>query len=196
MAERDSYQTAIVGLGNPGKKYENTRHNVGFMVVDEISNRCSERFRLQKNQYFLSKTLINSIPAFLIKPITYMNNSGLALRQFVDFFNISNFSGLLIILDDINLPFGTIRLRDSGSAGGQKGLKSIIKELNSQDIPRLRIGIGNQFDDAAAYVLSKFSRREKKVLPEVIRYAADAAEHFVVHGIQKTMNAYNRNILI
>jgi len=196
LREKDLYQTAIVGLGNPGKKYENTRHNVGFLVVDELSDRCNEKFRLQKNQYFLSKAKINSIPAFLIKPITYMNNSGLALRHFVEYFNILNFSGLLVILDDINLPFGTIRLRDSGSAGGQKGLESIIRELNSQDISRLRIGIGDHFNDAASYVLSKFSRKEKKALPDIIGFAADAAEHFVQHGIQKTMNEYNRNILL
>lgn len=164
------------------------------MVVDELNERYHGRFKLQTN-YLWSKIHIDALPAFLIKPITYMNNSGHAVRQFMRDRNMADHSRLLVILDDIQLPFGTIRLRASGSHGGQKGLKSILEQLDAHDIPRLRIGIGDEFEDAVSHVLDSFTKKEKKVLPEIISFAADAAASFVHSGIQKTMNVYNRNIL-
>ena len=185
----------IIGLGNPGKRYEKTRHNIGFMILDEISGRFNGKFKKETNNYLSAKVFIHSIPSFLLKPITYMNNSGLAVKQFTSYYKFENFSNLLIVLDDINLPFGTIRLRDQGSSGGQKGLQSIIKALNTENIPRLRIGVGDQFEDAIDHVLSTFTRKEKKLLPDIINLAADAVETFIVNGIAKAMNDFNRNIL-
>lgn len=186
---------AIVGLGNPGKRYEKTRHNIGFTVLDKLNDRYNGKFEKEKNNYLLTKVFIHSLPSYLIKPIVFMNNSGLALKQFISYYKIENFSKFLIILDDINLPFGTIRLRDGGSSGGQKGLQSIIEALNTEDIPRLRIGVGDQFEDAVDHVLSSFTRKERKLLPDITDFAADAAETFIVNGIAKAMNGFNRNIL-
>jgi PTH1 family peptidyl-tRNA hydrolase len=189
------FTNAIVGLGNPGKRYEKTRHNIGFMILDELNDRYNGNFKKENNNYLLTKIFIQSIPSFLVKPITFMNNSGLALRQFIHYYKINNFSNLLIVLDDINLPFGTIRLRDRGSSGGQKGLQSIIGALNTEDIPRLRIGVGNPFENTIDYVLSSFTRNERKILPEIINFAADAVEMFILNGIASAMNNFNRNIL-
>lgn len=186
---------AIIGLGNPGKKYEKTRHNIGFMILDELNDRYSGKFKRENNNYLLAKVFIQSIPSFLIKPITFMNNSGLAVKQFIRYYKIEGFSNLLIVLDDINLPFGTIRLRDRGSSGGQKGLQSIIDTLNIEDVPRLRIGVGNSFENTIDHVLSSFSRKERKILPEIIDFAANAVETFILNGIASAMNSFNRNIL-
>jgi PTH1 family peptidyl-tRNA hydrolase len=185
---------AIVGLGNPGKRYEKTRHNIGFMILDELNDRYNGKFKKENINYLLTKVFIQSIPSFLIKPITFMNNSGLALRQFINYYKITDFSKVIIVLDDINLPFGTIRLRERGSSGGQKGLQSIIKALNTEDIPRLRVGIGDEFNNTIDYVLSSFTRKEKKVLPDIIDFAANAAETFMTDGIAIAMNGFNRNI--
>lgn len=199
MTQANSYPSnsffVIIGLGNPGTEYEYTRHNIGFMVVNELNGRYQGKFKLQTN-YLWSKIHIDAIPSFLIKPITYMNNSGLAVKQFMRDHSMVDCSRFLIILDDIQLPFGTIRLRASGSDGGQKGLRSIIEQLGSEDIPRLRIGIGDEFEEAVFHVLNSFTRKEKKALPDIISFAADAAASFVVSGIQRTMTIYNRNILI
>lgn len=199
MPENTSNQTtsilSITGLGNPGKKYEKTRHNVGFMVLDELVERFKGKFKLETSNYLSAKISIHSIPVFLIKPITYMNHSGRAIRQFTQYYKITDFPNFLVVCDDVNLPFGTTRARERGSSGGQKGLQSIIEELNTEDFPRLRIGIGDDFEDAVSHVLSQFTRSEKKVLPDIINHAADAAVCFVEYGLQKTMNEYNRDIL-
>lgn len=199
MPEKISNQTisirSITGLGNPGKRYEKTRHNVGFMVLDELIERFKGKFKLETTNYLSAKVSIQSTPVFLIKPITYMNQSGRAVKQFIQYYKINDFSNLLIVCDDVNLPFGTVRVREGGSSGGQKGLESIIEELKTEDIPRLRIGIGDEFDDAVSHVLSQFTKSEKKALPDIINHAADAAECFVAYDLQKTMNEYNRNIL-
>ena len=186
---------SIVGLGNPGRKYEKTRHNVGFMVLDELVKRLEGKFKFETSNYLSARVFIRSTPVFLIKPVTYMNNSGQAVRQFIQYYKVDDYSNFLIVSDDVNLPFGSIRIRESGSSGGQKGLESIIEALKTVDFPRLRIGIGDEFEDAVSHVLSQFNRSEKKVLPDIISHAADAAECFFEYGIQKTMNEHNRNIL-
>jgi len=186
---------SIVGLGNPGRRYEKTRHNVGFMVLDELVERLEGKFKLEKSNYLLARVFIQSTPVFLIKPATYMNNSGQAVRQFIQYYKVDDYSSFLIVSDDVNLPFGSIRIREGGSSGGQKGLESIIEALKTQDFPRLRIGIGDEFEDAVSHVLSQFDRNEKKVLPDIISHAADAAECFIEYGIHRAMNEYNRNIL-
>jgi peptidyl-tRNA hydrolase, PTH1 family len=199
LPEKITHQTSsthsIVGLGNPGRRYDKTRHNVGFMVLDELVERLEGKFKLETSNYLLARVFILSTPIFLIKPATYMNNSGQAVRQFIQYYKVDDYSNFLIVSDDVNLPFGSIRIREGGSSGGQKGLESIIAALKTEDFPRLRIGIGDEFEDAVSHVLSQFNRSEKKVLPDIIRYAADAAECFFEYGIQKAMNEYNRNIL-
>ncbi|MCK6618960.1 MAG: aminoacyl-tRNA hydrolase [Calditrichaceae bacterium] len=186
---------AVIGLGNPGKEYQQSRHNIGFMAVDRVSDRFRGDFKKSKGLYLFSKIVISNLPVLVAKPLTYMNLSGQAARHLLDYFKISDFSRVLIVLDDFNLPFGTLRLKPSGTAGGQKGLLSILRTFNTDAIPRLRIGIGGSFGDASSYVLSPFSRNEQKVLPEILDWAADAIESFVVQGIDKTMSHYNRNIL-
>ena len=195
ISNRTIYIHSIVGLGNPGRKYEKTRHNVGFMVLDELAERLNGKFKLETSNYLLAKVFFQSTPIFFIKPITYMNHSGEAVAQFIQYYNVDDFSNFLVVSDDINLPFGTIRLRENGSSGGQKGLESIIEKLKTPDFPRLRIGIGDEFEDAVSHVLSRFTKTEKKVLPDIISHAADAAECFFEFGLKTAMNEYNRNIL-
>lgn len=186
----------IVGLGNPGDQYALTRHNIGFMAVEKVNERLQGTFKKGKGAYVYSKVRIGSHPVLLVKPTTYMNLSGQAVHQVVDYFKIQDLSKLLIVLDDFHLPFGTLRLKPSGSAGGQKGLQSILQALKTTHIARLRIGIGNGFTDASAYVLSPFNRNEQKELPHILEWAADAIESFVAHGIEASMSQFNRNVLV
>lgn len=188
----------IVGLGNPGEEYVQTRHNVGFMVLDKLREKYGSRFKKGHGPYFQEKALLINKPVLLVKPATYMNLSGNAVRHIVDYYKITDFAKILIILDDFNIPFGSLRLKPNGSAGGQNGLNSIFQALHTRQIPRLRIGIGNSQvrpgSDAKSFVLSRFNKREQKELPEVIEWAANAAESFIEEGIEATMNQYNRNI--
>jgi len=187
---------AVVGLGNPGKEYENTRHNIGFLVVDELNRRYRGDFTRGYRTYFESRIRIKNRIVYLFKPITYMNLSGEAVKHIVNQYKISIYDHLLIVLDDINLPFGTLRLRLSGSDGGQKGLRSIIQALQTEQFPRLRIGIGGEgVKEVSDYVLSEFSVKEKKDLPLIIQWAADAVESFVLQGAEVTMSRFNKNIL-
>jgi len=187
---------AVVGLGNPGKEYENTRHNIGFLVVDELNRRYRGNFTQEYRTYFESRIRIKNRIVFLFKPITFMNLSGEAVKHIVNQYKISIHDRLLIVLDDVNLPFGTLRLRLSGSDGGQKGLRSIIQALQTEQFPRLRIGIGGEgVKDVSDYVLSEFTVKEKKDLPLIIQWAADAVESFVLQGAEVTMSRFNKNIL-
>ncbi len=187
---------AVVGLGNPGKEYEQTRHNIGFLVVDELNRRHKGKFKQGHRTYFESRIRIKNKIVLLFKPVTYMNLSGEAVRNIVNHYQISPHKQLLIVVDDINLPYGTLRLRLSGSDGGQKGLRSIIQALHTEDFPRLRVGIGaGGIQDVSDYVLSEFSVEEKKDLPLIIQWAADAVESFVLQGPEVTMSRFNKNIL-
>lgn len=172
-----------------------TRHNIGFMAVDGVNDRFQGSFKKAKGPYLLSDVSIQRSKVLLVKPLTYMNLSGQAAAHLVSYYKAEDLSKMLIVSDDFNLPFGTIRLRPSGSAGGQKGLLSIFEALQTNAIARLRIGIGSEFTAAKSYVLSPFNRSELKVLPEIINGSADAIESFVVNGITNTMNLYNRNLL-
>ncbi|MBN2365259.1 MAG: aminoacyl-tRNA hydrolase [Calditrichaeota bacterium] len=185
----------IVGLGNPGLQYKETRHNIGFMVLDQFCRKHKLAFRKSGKMYRAVSFEFESEKVRFVKPQTYMNESGNAVRKAVIESGITDFSRLLVVSDDINLPFGTIRLRESGSAGGQKGLQSIIDHLGTNAFPRMRIGIGNHFSDAADYVLSRFSRKEQKDVPFILTYAVEALEYFISNGIELTMSKYNRNVL-
>jgi PTH1 family peptidyl-tRNA hydrolase len=184
----------IVGLGNPGKKYQKTRHNVGFMVVDFLAAQFNESFDKFQDIGWVASITHNNYEVILLKPATYMNLSGVAVAAGICQYNVV-LSNLLIICDDINLTFGTIRIRPKGSDGGQKGLRSIIQELGTQEFPRLRIGIGNHFEDASDYVLSVFNKAEQKELSVIIHSAGDAALSFIHDGVELTMSRFNRNYI-
>jgi PTH1 family peptidyl-tRNA hydrolase len=181
----------IAGLGNPGKKYHETRHNIGFMVVDFLADKFNKKFKKNVDTFRSAVFEYNSEEIILLKPTTYMNLSGIAVALGVRYYDIV-LSNLLVICDDIDLKFGTIRIRAKGSDGGQKGLRSIISNLETKDFARLRIGVGDHFQDAAEYVLSPFSPEEKKDLPSIIQIAADATLSYILNGIELTMSRFNR----
>jgi PTH1 family peptidyl-tRNA hydrolase len=185
----------IVGLGNPGLIYKQTRHNVGFMVLDLLAKRHHLKFEKDQGPYRTALLSLKNQKVFLVKPSTFMNLSGQAVQGVVTKKRIYKLSTLLVVCDDINLPFGSLRLRGSGSAGGQKGLVSIISSLGTNEFARLRVGIGSNFSDAADYVLSPFLDSERKELPLILQRAAEAVESFVLEGLERTMTQYNKNLL-
>jgi len=184
----------IVGLGNPGREYRDTRHNVGFMVVDEIARRHGIDWTSGPSQ--LAETLIakrfGDEPVMVAKPLTYMNNSGDAVAGLVRYFDV-NHDDLFVVVDEAALPFGRLRARARGSAGGHNGLKSIIERLGTTEFSRLRLGVGRGDGrrDLADHVLARFERGEQADLETLITRAADAAEMFAAEGISKVMNAFN-----
>ncbi len=183
----------IVGLGNPGDKYEGTRHNVGFMVADELGERG--RFPIQRLKYkaLTNTAAIGGQGALVMKPTTYMNLSGEAVGEAAKFYQIAP-DRVLVISDDVDLPLGKLRIRTGGSAGGHNGLKSIIQHLGSDQFPRLKVGVGEKPHpgyDMADWVLSRFQGEDRKVMDEAVKRAADAVECFLRDGPQKAMNRYN-----
>ena len=184
----------IVGLGNPGREYRDTRHNVGFMVVDEIARRHGIDWASGPSQ--ITETLIGkrfgAEPMMLAKPLTYMNNSGDSVAGLVRYFNVAH-DELFVVVDEAALPFGKLRARARGSAGGHNGLKSIIERLGTTEFSRLRLGVGRGDGrrDLADHVLARFERGEQADLETLITRAADAAEMFAAEGISKVMNAFN-----
>lgn len=181
----------IVGLGNMGPDYEGTRHNVGFEVVDELAKMAEVEF---KNDQLgdIARFRHKSRTYVLLKPSTYMNRSGKAVRYWLQKEKIDK-DRLLVIVDDLNLPFGKQRLRGKGSAGGHNGLKDIDQLTGGNDYARLRIGIGDEFHKGQQvdYVLGKWSKKEKEQLPEIIKQAAETAKSFGVIGLARTMNEFN-----
>jgi PTH1 family peptidyl-tRNA hydrolase len=184
----------IVGLGNPGHKYRHTRHNIGYMVVDFLAAKFGKTFRKKHDTFRATVFALHQETIILLKPATYMNMSGVAVSIGTEYYKIV-LSKLLVICDDINLKFGTLRLRSKGSDGGQKGLRSIIANLETLNFARLRLGISDHFHDAADYVLSSFNSAEQKDLPAFIQIAADAVLSFVLDGIELTMSRFNRTYL-
>ena len=183
----------IVGLGNPGREYRDTRHNAGFMVVDEIARRHDLTWAMAPGQVpetFVAKRY-GSQAALLAKPLTYMNLSGDAAAALLRYYDVDA-ADLLIVVDDIDLPFGRLRARPSGSAGTHNGLRSIVGRLGTE-FPRLRVGVGrgDARRDLADHVLSKFEPAEREQLESVITRAADAAEMFAAEDIVTVMNTYN-----
>jgi peptidyl-tRNA hydrolase, PTH1 family len=180
----------IVGLGNPGDEYRGTRHNVGFMVADTIATRHALGWR-HRDQVLLAKNF--GADAFLVaKPLTYMNRSGDVVGELMRYYGVRP-EDLLVIVDEAALPFGRLRARARGSAGGHNGLKSIIERLETTEFARLRLGVGrgDPRRDLADHVLARFEPDERAELEAFIARAADAAEMFAVEGIEKVMNQYN-----
>lgn len=182
----------VVGLGNKGREYENTRHNMGFLLVDRYLQykNITDKFKEKFNAMYI-ETTINNEKVIFIKPMTYMNNSGIAVRAFVDFYKL-NSEDVLVISDDLDLDLGKFRLRRNGSSGGHNGLKSIISHLGTDNFKRLRIGISNDKDDVINYVLSKFSKKELGEIDTMFDTLVDVLDDYFVMDFTSLMSKYNR----
>jgi len=180
----------VVGLGNPGREYAATRHNVGFMVIDELARRDATVGFRHRFRSDVGETRYPGGKLILLKPRTYMNLSGNAVREAINWYHLPR-EDVLLVFDDLDLPFGTIRLRATGSAGGHNGMRSVLEQLGGTDLPRLRIGIGRGRAEAENYVLSPFSRDQEKELPFLIPTAADAVNTWATDGIVAAMNKHN-----
>lgn len=189
----------IIGLGNPGVEYKWTRHNVGFEAIDKLAYDFNINVNKNKFKAIYGEGIIHNEKVLLIKPLTYMNLSGECVREFLHFYKDLDLSDIMVICDDINLPLGSIRLRKKGSDGGQNGLKNIIYQLNSDDFPRLRIGVGQKPEHytLANFVLSKFTKDEEDDIISGITSATDAIEIFIKdrdNGLSNAMNLFNKKI--
>ena len=182
--------TVLVGLGNPGRNYSDTKHNFGFWILDKFAEKRSLKFQAGKGDYLLVKS--NDIA--LVKPTTYMNNSGIAVADYCRYFQNTP-EELLVVYDDIDLPLGTLRFKPNGGSGGHKGMESIIYQLESEDFNRLRIGISaeNEMGPSERYVLSPFPKDWKEKINEMIEKACDGIDYFLTHDMKETMNKFNEN---
>ena len=183
----------VVGLGNPGSKYEKTRHNIGFDCLNDLHARMGSPTLQTKFEGQVAKGRIGEREVCLIWPLTFMNCSGRCVSQFVRFYKVE-VENILVICDDLSLPLGKLRLRKSGSSGGQKGLNDIIQSLGTQDVPRLRIGIDATPDhwETADYVLSKFSSSERAIVEQGLSCAGEAVFTWLKEGVDAAMNKFNR----
>ena len=185
----------IVGLGNPGREYKDNRHNVGFMLVDRLMVRFNARMSRLQVKALVTSLTYESRKLILAKPQTYMNLSGQSIQGLAHFYKIP-LENMIVAHDDLDLPFGTIRIRPGGGPGGQKGVASTIERLGSKDFRRLRIGIGRPPGrmDPSDYVLQNFARADLPLLSEILDRAADAVMMFVTEGLNPAMNRYNGDI--
>jgi peptidyl-tRNA hydrolase, PTH1 family len=192
MLLADSRMKLIVGLGNPGRKYEQTRHNVGFEVLDRLAGRFGDGPAKEKFDGLLAEAAIEGQRALLLWPQTLMNRSGRSVAQAVGFYKLE-LADLLVVCDDFNLPQGTLRFRGRGSAGGQNGLDDVIGQLGTEDFSRLRVGIGPLPDqwDPADFVLGRFGAQEREVVDEAIARAAQGVECWVTDGVEECMSRFN-----
>ena len=184
----------IAGLGNPGREYRNTRHNIGFLLVDTIAATLELDFSRTQAKALITDGMYQSNKIILVKPHTYMNKSGFAIHSLLNFFKIG-LENLLVAYDDVDLPFGAIRLRPSGGSAGHKGVQSIIEQLGSDQFPRLRLGVGRPpgSKQAADYVLKPFKKEEAEFLDPFLNQAAEAALAVTSDGLDYAMTNYNRN---
>ncbi|GBF81150.1 aminoacyl-tRNA hydrolase [Aphanothece sacrum] len=189
----------IIGLGNPEPKYDKTRHNIGFEVVDALAQAWQLSWKENRRfQGLLAEgTLRGNQKILLLKPLTYMNLSGQSVRAVTDWYKVSP-NAIMVVYDDMDLPIGKMRIRLSGSAGGHNGMKSIISHLNSQDFPRLRLGIGksNHSDATISHVLGKFSPQEKANLNQMFPLVIEAVEMSLKQGVEKAMSLYNNRVVV
>ncbi len=182
----------IVGLGNPGRTYRNTRHNIGFMVIDRVAADLNCPLTKVQNKAIVGFSRINNAKVILAKPQTYMNLSGTSVSSLLKFYKVS-LANLLLVHDDVDIPFGQIRMRPGGGSAGQKGAESTIQRLGSKAFPRLRMGIGQPPGqmDSADYVLQAFGKADEEELAAFIRRASQAVHCFVVDGLDAAMNKFN-----
>lgn len=184
----------VVGLGNPGSQYEATRHNVGFRAVDALAKEAGVKIDRAKFQALTAQATVGGVRVLLMKPQTYMNLSGVAVKQAADFYKVPP-ERVLVLFDDIDLDVGRLRIRRNGSAGGHNGIKSIISSLCSQEFPRIKIGVGAKPHpdyDLADWVLSRFTLAEQKLLDPAIEHAAEAVPVIFTQGIERASSQFNR----
>ena len=184
----------IAGLGNPGAKYENTRHNIGFMAVDAIAAKNHISVQEKKHTALLGKGMLGSEKVLLVKPQTFMNLSGESIREIIDYYKIEEKTELIVISDDISLATGALRIRKKGSAGGHNGLKNIILHLGHDEFQRIRLGVGEKPAgyDLADYVLGHFNEDDRALIAKSVEQAAQAAEVMITEGADKAMNLFNK----
>ncbi len=181
----------IVGLGNPGKKYDVTRHNIGFEVIDNLARLYNVKVNKIKFKALIGETIVDNEKVLLVKPQTYMNLSGESVRQLMDYYKIP-IQNLIIIYDDIDIEAGKIRIRKKGSAGSHNGMRNIVYMLSSDEFPRVRLGVGrNEGMDLAAYVLKKLTKEEIEIFTPSVKSATEAIDSIIREGIDKAMNKYN-----
>ena len=186
----------IVGLGNPGKKYEKTRHNIGFNVIDAMADKYNIRVKERKHQALVGSGFIEGQKVMLVKPTTYMNKSGDSVSDVLDYYKLDPESELIVIYDDISLEPGNIRIRKKGSAGGHNGIKDIIRQLGTEKFLRIKVGVGAKPKgwDLADHVLGRFSTEDRKLVDEAIEKAAKAVDIMISQGADAAMNEYNRKV--
>jgi len=186
----------IVGLGNPGKDYDHTRHNIGFQVIDYLADQTGISVTEKKHKALVGKGIIGGEKVILAKPQTYMNLSGESVRELIDYYKIDWEEELIVISDDISLDVGGIRVRKKGSAGGHNGLKNIIQHLGADGFTRIKMGVGEKPKgyDLADYVLGHFSAEEKAVMAESVKKASEAIQTIFTDGVDMAMNRYNSKV--
>lgn len=183
----------IAGLGNPGRQYAGTRHNMGFNVVTRIADDYKMQITIKEHKALCAKGFIGGQKVLLALPQTYMNLSGESIRELVNYYKIDPETELMVIYDDISMDVGRIRMRAKGSAGGHNGIKNIIAELGTDVFPRMKVGVGEKPKgwDLADYVLGRFSDEENEVMRRMLAKGSDACSDFILYGIQEAMNRYN-----
>lgn len=183
----------IAGLGNPGGKYEKTRHNVGFQVIDRIAEKYHINMNMKKHKAVCGTGVVEGVKVLLVKPQTYMNLSGESIREVLDFYKVDPEEEFLVIYDDVSLNPGQLRIRKKGSAGGHNGIKNIIQHLGTQVFPRIKVGVGEKPEgyDLADYVLGRFSKEDEKLMSEAFERAVQAAAELLTEGPDKAMNDFN-----
>lgn len=186
----------IAGLGNPGKEYVNTRHNVGFDVIDALADKYNISVLELRSKALIGKGIIQGQKVILVKPLTYMNLSGESIRPIVDYYKSDAEEELIVISDDISLPPGGLRVRKKGSAGGHNGLKNIIRQLGTENFKRIRMGVGEKPKayDLADWVLGHFSPEDRKAVDEAAAKAVHAVELILTQGVDTAMNEFNRKV--
>ena len=181
----------IVGLGNPGKIYAKSRHNTGFMFVDSVAKANNVTFKLSKTlKAMVGELTINNTQHYLIKPITFMNSSGEAVKKALEHYHLDT-DDLIVVYDDMDLNIAAVRIRKNGGAGGHNGIKSIIQQIGTQDFKRIRIGISHSTDDTIDYVLGKFTKQEVTQIQEVLEKAPLMIDDLIINGMDYLMNHYN-----
>jgi len=183
----------VAGLGNPGEQYAATPHNLGFLVVERLAARHAIRMTRKECQALLGQGTIGGKPVLLAKPQTFMNHSGVAVKPLMERHEITP-SELILVYDELDLPWGTLRIRPKGSAAGHNGAKDVIEKLGTQEFPRVRLGVhpGHRLTSGADYLLSRFSRQQNETLDEFIDLAADATESIIAEGAELSMTRFNR----
>ena len=180
----------IVGLGNPGKEYDGTRHNIGFEAIDYLARKYNIDINRSKFKGVFGEGFINGQKVILLKPTTYMNLSGESIREAINFYKINN-DEIIVIYDDISLEIGKLRIREKGSAGGHNGIKSTIANIGGDVFPRIKIGVGQPKGDLVSHVLGRFNKEEAQDLNEVIEASAKAVEIIIKYGTKEAMNELN-----